>query len=69
MKNKEARASSKGKPSNSTEEFSRLFPSPPPVVSADVKILNNSKRRLLYLLSFANEFFDNYVDVYSAPTA
>lgn len=70
-KTKNDSVTSKGRkePSNSMDEFSRLFPSPPPVVSADVTILKNSKRRLLYLLSFANEFFDNYMDVCSTPTA
>lgn len=51
--------------SGTEENFSSLFPSSPPVVSADVALLNNSKRRLLYLLAFANEYIEDFKGLYA----
>jgi len=45
--------------SDPDDSFSKLFPSPPPVVSTDIKLVNKAKRKTLYLLAFANEFMDN----------
>ncbi|CAL8113942.1 unnamed protein product [Orchesella dallaii] len=57
-------ASKSEQKSNTGESFSKLFPSPHPILSADLKLINKAKRKTLYLLAFGNEFMDTGLETF-----